>query len=67
METYPKMHGKSGITDMVTHESFLYTAGRDGFYCQFSFQSGQLSLVNENKVLVSHSLFFFIKLFFCDM
>ena len=38
------------MTDIITADDVIYTAGRDGHYREFKFDDGQLVLLNSNRV-----------------
>ncbi|XP_070541376.1 tRNA (34-2'-O)-methyltransferase regulator WDR6-like [Ptychodera flava] len=44
------VHGKGGVTDACCHGDFIYTAGKDGTYKQYSYQDNHLHLLNSSKV-----------------
>ncbi len=52
-QSFWKVHGKTGVTDIAYHNGHVYTAGRDGHYRQYSVEEGKLSLLHSNKVGMS--------------
>ena len=50
MQSFVRLHGKAGVTDLCYHGDHLYTCGRNGLYCQFSVESGKVHLLTSNKV-----------------
>ncbi|XP_029644930.1 WD repeat-containing protein 6 [Octopus sinensis] len=64
-QRFPKLHGKAGVTDVCYHNNYLYTAGRDGRYRQYTVtEDGSLKLVNNNKIYKGFD--WFEKLLFGD-
>ncbi|CAE1265105.1 unnamed protein product [Acanthosepion pharaonis] len=50
-QSFYRIHGKSGVTDVRSRKGFLFTAGRDGQYRQFnSSEDNSLQLLNSKKV-----------------
>ena len=46
-----RLHGSMGVTSIVAHESYIYTAGRDGFCRKFSLGfDGLLTELSKFKV-----------------
>ncbi|CAC5398690.1 unnamed protein product [Mytilus coruscus] len=50
VQSFWKIHGKTGVTDVCSADNTIYTAGRDGHYRQFTIYNGQLMLLNSNRV-----------------
>lgn len=50
VQSFWKIHGKTGVTDICSADDSIYTAGRDGHYRQFTIDNGQLQLLNSNRV-----------------
>ncbi|XP_041370652.1 WD repeat-containing protein 6-like isoform X2 [Gigantopelta aegis] len=49
--SFPKIHGKCGVTDVCRHGNYVLTAGRDGHYRTWKVVEGKLQLLNSNKVM----------------
>ena len=50
-QTFSRVHGNSGVTDVRCHGDSVYSCGRNGRYCQFAVANGnQLQLISNNKV-----------------
>ncbi|XP_013403103.1 WD repeat-containing protein 6 [Lingula anatina] len=49
-QSFAKLHGKAGVTDVCIHADYVYTSGRDGQYRQFRVRAGQLELMTSSKV-----------------
>jgi len=50
-QTFSRVHGNSGVTDVRCHGDDVYSCGRNGRYCQFSVANdNQLQLISSNKV-----------------
>ena len=55
-QTFSRIHGNSGVTDIRCHGDNVYSCGRNGRYCQFTVANGnQLELVSSNKVSIVNS------------
>ncbi|XP_055955530.1 WD repeat-containing protein 6 [Patella vulgata] len=52
IQSFPKIHGKAGVTCISSIGQKIYSAGRDGHYRIWTIdQDGCLELLNSNKVL----------------
>ncbi|KAL3864776.1 hypothetical protein ACJMK2_006430 [Sinanodonta woodiana] len=49
IQSFPKIHGKTGVTDVCFHDNQVYTCGRDGHYRQYDWQN-KLVLLNSYRV-----------------
>ena len=50
-QTFSRIHGNSGVTDIRCHGDDVYSCGRNGRYCQFTVDNDhRLQLVSSNKV-----------------
>ena len=50
-QSFPKIHGKAGVTSVCCHGNQVYTTGRDGQYRVYAWQEdGSLKLLNSNRV-----------------
>ncbi|XP_018431582.1 PREDICTED: WD repeat-containing protein 6 [Nanorana parkeri] len=43
------IHGKLGVTSVIYHDGFVYSAGRDGLYRQLKVEGGQLIVLRKLK------------------
>ena len=50
LQSFPKIHGKTGVTNIIFHGDTVYTTGRDGCYRVFSHNSGHMTLLNTYRV-----------------
>jgi len=51
-QTFSRLHGNSGVTDICCHGDDVYSCGRNGHYCQFAVANdNQLQLLSSNKVI----------------
>ena len=58
IQSFWKVHGKAGVTDVRYHDNHVYSAGRDGEYREYDVIEGRLELLHSNKVC--HSLCFLV-------
>lgn len=49
-QSFPKIHGKTGVTNIICHKGNVYTSGRDGCYRVFSHDDGHMTLQNTHRV-----------------
>ena len=50
-QTFSRIHGNSGVTDVRCHGNVVFSCGRNGRYCQFAVDNGNLlQLISTNKV-----------------
>ena len=50
IQSFWKIHGKAGVTDVCYHDNYVYTSGRDGYFRQYSVENDELHLLNANRV-----------------
>ena len=50
VQSFWKIHGKTGVTDIRRTEDIVYTCGRDGHYRTFKIDNDRLTLLNSNRV-----------------
>ncbi|XP_052225658.1 WD repeat-containing protein 6-like isoform X3 [Dreissena polymorpha] len=51
VQTFPKCHGKVGVTHVSCHGDRVYSAGRDGTYRLYEWSdSGQLNILHSHRV-----------------
>ena len=50
MQSFAKIHGKAGVTDVRCYGDEVYTAGRDGHYRKYCMENGQLVLLTSSQV-----------------
>ncbi|XP_045190185.2 WD repeat-containing protein 6-like isoform X2 [Mercenaria mercenaria] len=54
IQTFPKFHGKAGVTYVCCHDNQVYSSGRDGMYRMFVWnEDNQLDLLHTNRVCKS--------------
>ena len=51
VQSFFKVHGKSGVTDMCYHDERFYTCGRDGAYAVYQYENRQWNKLHSMKVL----------------
>lgn len=44
------VHGKTGVTSVTQHSSYLYTTGRDGNFRKYQIHQSEIVLVDKQKV-----------------
>ncbi|XP_062614048.1 tRNA (34-2'-O)-methyltransferase regulator WDR6-like isoform X2 [Saccostrea cucullata] len=49
-QSFPKIHGKTGVTSICFYGDNIYTTGRDGCYRVFSHDAGHMTLLNSYRV-----------------
>lgn len=49
-QSFPKIHGKTGVTNIICHKDNVYTSGRDGCYRVFSHDDGHMTLLNTHRI-----------------
>ncbi|XP_061194456.1 tRNA (34-2'-O)-methyltransferase regulator WDR6-like isoform X1 [Saccostrea echinata] len=49
-QSFPKIHGKTGVSSICFYGDNVYTTGRDGCYRVFSHDVGHLTLLNSYRV-----------------
>uniref|UniRef100_K1QY02 tRNA (34-2'-O)-methyltransferase regulator WDR6 n=1 Tax=Magallana gigas TaxID=29159 RepID=K1QY02_MAGGI len=49
-QSFPKIHGKTGVMNIICHKGNVYTSGRDGCYRVFSHEDGHMTLLNTHRV-----------------
>ncbi|XP_052770439.1 WD repeat-containing protein 6-like [Mya arenaria] len=51
VHTFPRLHGRAGVTHICCHGNHIYSAGRDGTYRVYEWaEDDELVLLNSNKV-----------------
>ncbi|ESO81945.1 hypothetical protein LOTGIDRAFT_170485 [Lottia gigantea] len=51
IQSFPKIHGKAGVTSIIYRDSKILTAGRDGQYRIWLLDTDKIQLLNSHKVL----------------
>ena len=51
-QSFWKVHGKAGVTDVCYHDNHVYTAGRDGEYRKYDVTERRLELLHSSKVVL---------------
>ena len=51
-----KIHGKNGVTDVMTHGGRVYSAGRDGHYRVYSIDGRRLQPLAAHRVSRSRGM-----------
>lgn len=49
-QSFPKIHGKTGVTNIICDKGNVYTTGRDGCYRVFSHEDGHMTLLNTHRI-----------------
>ncbi|ELU07060.1 hypothetical protein CAPTEDRAFT_228218 [Capitella teleta] len=49
LQSFPRIHGKAGVTDVCFHGNQLYTCGRDGFIRTYDVMEGRLVLLTATR------------------